>query len=296
MWAVIALLLAVTVIILLVYIFNMKKQLRTISSELDKTAENGYDRLVRISLFDEDVNEVASAVNREITHRKQLKMELQRTEESLRSAVSDIAHDLRTPLSVVKGDLQLIARSDTLDADSRHYVDICIAKTDEMKAMSDSFFELAVLESDTSLVELKKINMTNLLMQFIAENEGLIRLSGLEPDIVLPPKTVFVMGDEQFIMRILGNLLGNVVKYSCGSFRLELCIDGRLIMANPVPDGQVPDTEQLFERMYRGNSARQGSGAGLGLHIVKLLADKMQAKVYGETVENELRIMLEMKQ
>ena len=133
-------------------------------------------------------------------------------------------------------------------------------------------------------------------MQFIAENEGLIRLSGLEPDIVLPPKTVFVMGDEQFIMRILGNLLGNVVKYSCGSFRLELCIDGRLIMANPVPDGQVPDTEQLFERMYRGNSARQGSGAGLGLHIVKLLADKMQAKVYGETVENELRIMLEMKQ
>lgn len=295
MWMIISAILLVISAILAVYLSAVKREMRNIKAELSRTKEKGYDRLVRVSLFDSDLNDLAKAVNDEIAHQKKLKMEIQRTEDSLRSAVSDIAHDLRTPLSVVKGDLQLISCNKDLDSICRHYVDICIEKTDEMKAMSDSFFELAVLESDTSAVELKRINMTNVVMKFIADNEGLIRLSRLEPNIVLSPKTVFVMGEEQYILRILGNLLGNVVKYSCGNFRLELREDGTVIMSNPVPDGTRPDVERLFERTYRGSIARHGSGAGLGLHIVKLLTEKMQAQVSAEFSDGELRIMLKMK-
>ena len=136
--------------------------------------------------------------------------------------------------------------------------------------------------------------MTNTIMKFIAENEGLIRVSELEPEIILPPKTVFVMANEKFIIRILGNLLSNVIKYSCGSFRLELCGDGRVIMSDPLPDGEMPETDKLFDRAYRGSRSRQGSGAGLGLHIVKLLMEKMSSEVNAEIKDGILSITLNL--
>ena len=119
MWQIISLILAAAVIFLAVYIYRVKKQLKNIAHELDRTAEKDYNRLVTVSLFDKDVNELASAVNREIDHRKQMKMNMQRTEEGLRRSVSDIAHDLRTPLSVIKGDLQLISKSEELGSEFR---------------------------------------------------------------------------------------------------------------------------------------------------------------------------------
>ena len=160
--------------------------------------------------------------------------------------------------------------------------------------MSDEFFELAVLESDRSAAALSRVKLTNLLMQFIAENEGIIRLSGIEPEISLPPKTVFVMADEQLVMRMLGNLLGNVLKYSCGSFSLTLTEDGKMIVANPASDrALVP--ERLFERTYRGDSARSGSGAGLGLYIVKLLAEKQGGTASAAVENGQLAVTVKFK-
>ena len=155
--------------------------------------------------------------------------------------------------------------------------------------MCNEFFELAVLESDRSRVKVDRINLTNLLMEFIAENEGVIRLAGLEPEINLPPKTVFVNADEALVRRIMGNLLGNVLKYSRDTFSLTLTEKGSVTVANPVSE-HLPDTKMLFERAYRGSSARNGSGAGLGLYIVKLLAEKQGADVSASNDKGELAV------
>lgn len=289
----IAVLLAVVCLALIIRLAMMKKQLRVIRRELDRTADADYDRLVTISLFDNDVTELAASINRSIDSRKKLKRDAEQAEESLRRSVSDIAHDLRTPLSVIKGDLQLILRED-MPPRCREYAEICLEKTERLKEMSDEFFELAVLESDRSPAELVQVNLTNLLMKFIAENEGVIRLSGLEPEITLPPKTVFIMADEQLVMRMLGNLLGNVLKYSRDSFSIELTEQGSVTISNPVADKSLVP-ERLFDRTYRGDSARGGSGAGLGLYIVKLLAQKQGAEVGAEVKKGRLAVTVSFK-
>lgn len=276
-------LLAVVCVVLIVRLLMMKQQLKAIRRELDLTVNPDYDRLVTVTLFDKDITELAVSINRGIDNQKKLKRDAQEAEESLRRSVSDIAHDLRTPLSVIKGDLQLILRED-IPPRCKEYAQICLEKTERLKEMSDEFFELAVLESDRSGAELAQVNLTNLLMKFIAENEGLIRISGLEPEISLPPKTVFIMADEQLVMRMLGNLLGNVLKYSHESFALILTEQGSVTISNPVEDRSLIP-ERLFDRTYRGDSARSGSGAGLGLYIVKLLAEKQGAEV-GARLEN----------
>lgn len=290
----IALLLAAVCVWLAVHLLMVKAQLRAIRRELDRTAEVGYDRLISVTLVDNDVTELAASVNRSIDSRKKLKSDAEQAELSLRQSVSDIAHDLRTPLSVIKGELQLILRED-ISPRCREYAEICLEKTERLKEMSDEFFELAVLESDKTEAKLYRVNLTNLVMRFIAENEGIIRLSGLEPEIMLPPKTVFVMADEQLIGRMLGNLLGNVLKYSRGSFSLTLTEDGRIILSNPVSDSTLIP-ERLFDRTYRGDSARSGSGAGLGLYIVKLLAEKQGGTVAAALKDGRLSVTVAFKQ
>ena len=178
--------------------------------------------------------------------------------------LSDIAHDLRTPLTVVKGNLQLLRKESQLSEQGMQYLKLSLEKADSLKDMVDDFFELSVLESDRDVIETKRMNLTNLLMNFVAEHEPLIREKNLNPDIRLPQSTVYVMADEQMTVRVLSNLLSNVLKYAKGSFCIELtekelisgCYGG-VIITNRISNGTEIDISRLFERTYRGISSRQ---------------------------------------
>ena len=295
MWKIIAAAAIVCSVVLFIRIIRMKKQLRIIAEELNRTSEQSYNRMITVSLFDKDINTLTNTINNEINERKKLKLRIEQTENSLRQAISDIAHDLRTPLSVIKGELQIVSRDEAAGRELQHYVDICISKADDLSNMTDGFFELALLESESGKAELKKINLTNLLMKFIAENEGLICLHGLEPEIVFPDTTVFAMGDEQIIMRIMGNLLGNVIKYSSGSFTLELTDDSIIRISNPADDAASIDTSRIFDRSYRADSSRKGGSAGLGLYIVKQLCNRISATAGAETDDESLTITIKLQ-
>ena len=135
-------------------------------------------------------------------------------------------------------------------------------------------------------------------MQFIADNESVIRSNDLVPDIVFPEKSVFVMADRTLLSRMLGNLLNNVVKYADGSFGIRLVEedDGvAVIFSNTVSDSRQIAPERLFDRTYRADKARSGGGAGLGLYIVKLLAQKQDAQVFAYEKDRILYIGVRFK-
>lgn len=90
-----------------------------------------------------------------LDYQKQLKLETEKAEKSIRRSVSDIAHDLRTPLMVIKGNLQMLQMEEKLSHKGEDYVGICRQKADEMREMADDFFQLSVLESDLEKVLLK---------------------------------------------------------------------------------------------------------------------------------------------
>ena len=259
----------------------LKQQLRELTEELDRNSAAGYDRQVRIKMVDDDLVALAAAINRSLDYQKQLKLDAEAAERSLKRSVSDIAHDIRTPLAVIKGDLQLIERSGALSGELKDYLNACLEKTETLKDMTDSFFELAVLESSPDRALLTRVDLTAAMMEFILENEGRIRLAAIEPEIELPPRSVFVKAEPHMLSRILGNLLGNALKYSSGDLAVAVTEEGCVRFANSVV-GTLPDPAQLFDRSYRADSARSGKGAGLGLYIVKMLAGKQGAGVKAE--------------
>lgn len=292
-------LLLLIAILLFVYVFFINRQLREISEELLLTRDESYNRQLTVSLMNRNLTRLAVEINRNLDYQKQLKLKSEQAELELKQSVSDIAHDLRTPLTVIKGNLQMLNQSGFVSESGRKYLKICREKTDVLRIMVDDFFELSVLESDHTVAQKKAVNMTSVLTRFIVDQEAVIREHGLTPDIIMPERDVIVSADEEMLNRMLGNLLNNVIKYAKDSFRLSMEVQEigtqavcRIIFANEVDSDCSIDVGHLFDRTYRGNQARQGSGAGLGLYIVKLLAKKQGVEVLAVQEGNELQLLM----
>ena len=278
---------------LIIYIARLRRSMNDIKNELMLTRDAGYDRQLTVDLLDNSLSEMTAELNKNLDYQKKLKEKSEAAELSLKQSVSDIAHDLRTPLTIISGNLQMLRSEAALSPAAKEYIRTSEEKCAAMKVMADDFFELSVLESDSTMVQTDKLNITNELMQFIADNESVIRSNDLVPDIVFPEKSVFVMADRTLLSRMLGNLLNNVVKYADGSFGIRLVEedDGvAVIFSNTVSDGRQIAPECLFDRTYRADKARSGGGAGLGLYIVKLLAQKQDAQVFAYEKDREIFI------
>ena len=187
---IISVVLAIACIALAVQLVSLKSEMQKIKKELALTRDKGYNRQLTVSLIDKDFSALATEMNKNLDYQKQMKLQSERAERNLRQSVSDIAHDLRTPLTVIKGNLQMLEQEEKLSERGTEYLRICSEKSEAMKQMADEFFELSVLESDSTEVALSKINITNLLMQFIADNEAVIRSCRLTPDVIFPETDV----------------------------------------------------------------------------------------------------------
>ena len=109
-WIGVSVLLSVILLMLFLYLKGIKRQLRELTVELQKTERQDYNRQLTVTLFDRDVTELAVQMNRNLDYQKQLKLQAEQSERTLRQSTSDIAHDLRTPLTVLRGNLQMMER------------------------------------------------------------------------------------------------------------------------------------------------------------------------------------------
>lgn len=282
-------------VLLLVYIvirhLRLKMQLKEMSTEIQKSQQLSYNKQITIDLLDKDLSELATNINHLLDYEKQLKFETQQKQNQLKQSISDIAHDLRTPITVVKGNLQLLAGRVQVGSKEQDQIQICMDKTEALQKMVDDFFELSLLESEEAKAELEKIDLTTFAAQFMITHEDVIRQHLLEPQIQLPERSLFVMANRDFLDRIFGNLLNNVFKYAKDTFllRIEQTPDSRVMLSfeNRLEKETNIDVRHLFDRTYRGDKARNGHSAGLGLYIVKLLAEKQNAQVHAEIRDNE---------
>lgn len=290
---IIILILSIVIILLISYIFHLKLQIKSIGKQLENISEGKTEKKIDVSLLDKDIEYLAGNINKNINLQKQLRIESLRNEQKLKDSIANISHDLRTPLTSIIGYLQLLEKS-KLSEDQREKINIIKRKSEILHNLITSFFEITIIENDRMHINLEKINMNNFLSDAMLQNIMPFKEAGIEPIFDLPNTTIFIEGDKIILQRIVQNLISNILKYGSSYVKISLVKKEHveLCFANKIEDPKKIDVNLLFEKFYTADKSRSSGSTGLGLSIVKLLAERINAKALAEIKEDILTLKI----
>lgn len=280
--------LAAAVAVLAVRTAVMRREIRSMSRQLEDLSSGRTEKKISLTLVDARLNELATQINENMELQKQLRIDARKSEQRLKDSIAGVSHDLRTPLTAIIGYIQMLERSG-LSGEQQEKATIILKKANAMRELVESFFELSVIESGQSELAEEAVNFTNIVSEAVVDFIPRFEAAELKPDVDLGDKSLYMAGDTTALRRIVQNLLSNALKYTAG--RVEVTLEesaGKIILtvANEVRPDTPPDMERLFERFYTADDSRNSGSAGLGLYIVKLLAEKMQGAV-SASLENK---------
>ena len=288
--------LAAMLAVLLYRYFRLKSEIRKISGQLEELVSDNSEKMLDISFVDKELERLAGLFNQYNDKQRQIVAGAIQDEDFLKDSVANISHDLRTPLTVILGHLQLIAKTDLTD-EQKERLDIVNNKAVRMKELVDTFYEYSLVTTSKEEMKHEKLNILNMLIDLISDCAPLMDKKGITPKIDLPEHSVYIFSDRNAIDRILQNLITNSIRYSAGDISISLVSDDSSItlsVANPIPADSELDPDRMFDRFYTGDSSRNSGGTGLGLAVVKELTTKLGGNIGAVRDGGQLTIKLEL--
>mgnify|MGYP000479564326 FL=1 len=178
-------------------------------------------QMIDISLMDKDLEHLAAILNLYNIRQRQAVAKTLRHEEHLKESVANISHDLRTPLTVILGHLQLLQKEDLEPAQAKR-IAVVLRKAEKMKELVEAFYDLSVLEEQQTVPSKETFNFSNMLIDLITEHAPALEKKNIIPEIKLPDYSIYIYSDRNMVERILQNLLTNAMKYSAGNIKITL--------------------------------------------------------------------------
>lgn len=276
---------------------KLRSEIRNVSDQLQLLVSGENEKMLDISFIDSELERLAGLFNRYNDKQRMLVAGAMKDEEHLKDSVANISHDLRTPLTVILGHLQLLDKT-VLSPDQTERLDIIRDKAIRMKELVDTFYEYSLVTSSANMLEPEKINIHNMLINYISENAPLMDKKNITPVIDLPEHSVFINSDRKALERIIQNLMSNAIRYSKGDLSISLKNnDDKYVVfsiSNTIPADSTLDPERMFDRFYTGDSSRNSGGTGLGLAVVRELTERLGGSVSSELNDRLLNISVKL--
>ena len=277
----------------LLYLLSLRASLKEVARELNDKLKTDTNTLIFISSGDRAMRTLASEINCQLHLLRKERLKLQHGDMELKNAVTNISHDLRTPLTAICGYLDLLMQQPQSEASER-YLSVIRERTDAMRGLTEELFRYSVIAGTTEELHFEPVCLNDILEQSLAGFYGTLSERGIVPDIALSEQPIERTLDRHALRRIFDNILSNAVKYSDGDLSVRLSPDGTVWFENHAKDLDAMQTAHLFERFYTVNTAR--SGTGLGLSIAKLLTEKMNGTITAEYKNGKLQICITFPQ
>lgn len=264
--------LSAVLVILTGYVILLRKQISKINRQLEKRRNENTRQPISLELIDPGLTSLAGNINRCLKSEERLRGETVRREKEQKEMIADLSHDLRTPLTAVKGYQQLVMRTLT-DEGQRKRLSTAQKHADELGKLIEQFFEYSLLSYKGAERNCTRINLGALITECIAEmvpileeHKLCIRIKETGP--------VYAKADKEMLTRIIQNLIRNCLAYAESDVTVKVGGTKKAVFSFCNRAKKQVDTERLFERFYREDRARSRPG-GLGLSIVKLLSEQM---------------------
>ena len=279
--------LALAALCLLAYLLVLRHSLREAAEELDEKLRTDTNTLISISSSDRAMQSLVTHINRQLQALRRERLRLHSGNAELTAAVTNVSHDLRTPLTAICGYLDLLEQEPQTAAAAR-YLAVIRERTDAMRALTEELFRYSVLTATADELHTEPVN--DVLEQSLAGVYGALSARGITPSVQLPEEKVIRPLDAAALRRVFDNILSNAAKYSDGDLAVVLAPDGKVTFSNRASALSRVEAARLFDRFYTVDSAR--GSTGLGLSIAKLLTEKLHGTISADYENETLRICI----
>lgn len=267
----------------------LRRDLRVLTTDLHDHLHTDSNTLLTSNSRDPALRAVAATLNDELTELRRQRLRYENGDRELKQAVTNISHDLRTPLTAINGYLDLLEGEEKSTAAAR-YLSLIENRTDAMTRLTEELFRYSVILAEEEPLAHEPVVLNDALAESLASFYGALTSRGITPQIKICDARVTRLLDKDALARVLANILNNALKYSDGDLAVQLDEDGTLHFSNHAAALDEVSTAQLFDRFFTVENARHSTG--LGLSIAKSLTEQMHGEISAAYSDSLLTITL----
>ena len=277
--------LAITVFILGIKLFLIRKAAIEICDEFSEKLKSDTNTLISISTDDKIMCYLTKNINIQLKELRLQRLRYMQGDLELKNAVTNISHDLRTPLTAISSYLDLLDKEEKNETIER-YIGIIKNRTETLIQLTEELFRYSIITSPNNNIKLEPVSVNRILEDSILQFYATLQERGITPSINITEKKVVRNLSSVELSRIFSNILSNAVKYSDGDLNVTLTDNGIIQFSNTAFNLNDVQVERLFDRFYTLENARKSTG--LGLSISKILVEQMNGTISAKYEKEKL--------
>ncbi len=276
-------------------ILRMRRSAREIAAAFADRLSTETNTLIDISSHDRYMCSLAADINTQLRKLRGERLRYQQGNREIMDAVTNISHDLRTPLTAICGYLDLLRQTE-LTADAVRYLDIIEERVDVLRQLTEELFGYSAAVSAVGedgrdrYEEISEISLNAALEEILSVYYAALKKRRITPSVTMPEATVTRRLNKSLLFRIFGNIISNALKYSDGDLEITLSEQGEIVFANHAASLDELQVMRLFDRYYTVENAV--GATGLGLSIARELTGQMGGTITAQYRDKMLRISL----
>lgn len=271
-------------------LFTLHRSLEELCAEFRERMQEDTNHLIYLSSADTYVRKLAAQMNEELRELRKQRLKYLQGDRELKEAITNISHDLRTPLTAIYGYLELLEGEEVSEEVGQSLKQIR-NRTDALKGFTEELFQYSVIVTGEEK-EKNEVVLNQVLEEALLGCYGAFVSRKIEPDIQIPEEKIRRILEETALRRVLDNIIYNALKYSNGDFKVTLNQAGVFTFSNISEELTPVMLERLFDRFYTVKTGKNTTG--LGLSIAKTLTERIGGRLYAEYEEGRLKIVLEI--
>jgi len=265
----------------------LKKDIKQLGCKLDEIIRTDTNANLRTDTFDADIISLIQTINKTLDKSRRDYNDAKQIETDLKRAITNISHDLRTPLTSAKGYLQMAESGGLDDETMQRYIGTIRGRLDDLTILMDSLFAFSrAIEASISPA---RVNVSNVLRDALSGSYAEIESKGFEVESHIPDAPVYFLCDEDALKRVTQNLITNAIVHGKQYLSVRLS-EGQIEISNKADRLNLIDTHDIFERFYTADTSRANKRTGLGLAIAKELTEKMGGQI-SATKDGDMLVM-----
>ena len=281
--------LTIAVILLWIRLNTLKRCIAELARSFGDKLGGDTNTLVDVSCRDPRILSLANAINAELRELRSMRLRFERGDTELNEAVTNISHDLRTPLTAMFGYIELMEREDGSEP-VRRYLSMIKNRAEALNQLIGELFRYS-LTATAAGERMEPVNINDVLSESLAAAYGALTGRGIQPQITIPEIRVERVMDRSALSRIFANIISNAVKYSDGDLTVTMDERGAVVFSNSAAGITPVIAGRLFDRFYTVDTGR--SSTGLGLSIARLLTERMGGRISADHRDGRLFITVE---